>query len=65
MKITTINPEKVEGFSYGIRQVIGQAILSAGTIAFIVQNLDGLKRDYAYVAAAGVVFLILHFSNKR
>lgn len=50
---------------YAVRQTIGQAVLSAGAIGFLVDHLEVLKGHTAILAAAGVVGLILYFSNKK
>lgn len=49
-----------------IRNVMGQAILAAGSIGFVVQNLEAFANPtVARFSAAFVVGLVIFFANKR
>lgn len=65
MKKLEVNHEKVSEFGFVVRQVVAQGILAAGTVCFIMQNLDQFTGRTAQVLAGIVVFFILFFGNKR
>lgn len=48
-----------------LRNYTGQAILAAGTIAFIAQNLDQFSTAMKYGAAVLFVLLVLNFANYK
>lgn len=51
---------------YQARHTISWVVLSAGTIAFIVQNAQRfINGTYVYLIAASLVSLILYFGNKK
>ena len=50
---------------YTGRQVAGQAVLAAGTIAWIADHVQRLEGFMPYVLGGAVVALVLYWANKK
>lgn len=61
----SVTPKQRAKVLFALRQTTGQAILAAGTMAFIAQNLSNFKANFALAVGAVVVALVLYFANKR
>jgi hypothetical protein len=50
---------------YFVRQTIGLSVLSAGTVAYLVEHLNTILGFSTIGVAVALVGLVLYFSNKR
>lgn len=57
------NKELRTKFYFNVRQTLGQALLSAGAIGYLVDHLDMLQGNLAIGASAAVIGLVLYFTN--